>query len=125
MAKVKLKVKNKDIVIVDIKKVLNKYKEKQQLKKFFDVIPMNKILEKVMSISYYIDYSDTVFDVLEESNIDLEKYDIDVDLFFILLECILVDIDNIILDIVNIPDEMYYIYIKNLDEGSIVLEFLR
>lgn len=121
----KLKVKEENIVIVNIKKVIDHYKGKSELREFFDVVPMDKILEKVMSVSYYVDYSDTVFDILEESDIDLDRHNVDIDMFFILLESILLDIDNTILSIVDIPDDVYYVSIKTLDDYSIVLEFLR
>jgi len=83
------------IWVVDIGPVLDKYKHHEPLMMILEILPLKSIIENILSVSYFIDYSDRLNDML--SQLDLDDYHIDLDHLELLIEGIILEIDDIII----------------------------
>ena len=110
--------------VVDIGLVLDKYKYHEPLMMVFEILPLKTIIENILSVSYFIDYSDRLNDML--SPLDLDDYQIDMDHLELLIEGIILEIDDTIIKAIpQINEYEYYLFRDWLGSRSLVIYTLK
>ncbi len=110
------------IWVVDVSYVLNKYKKHPPLMSIYDNLPLKKILERLLSLSYFVDYSDHLNELLDDANID--TLDVDIDYLYLLIEGMIQEVDDVITKNTRIDDGDYYLFKEWLGRNGIIIQIM-
>jgi len=111
----------KSIWVVDLREVMITYSGYENFMKLLDDIPLKVILERVLSIHRFIDYSEDINYLLEEYHFTGV---LEVETFTLIIECLIADIDGVIVSNININDGDGYLFRQWVGEYSMVLEVI-
>jgi len=103
------------ILVVDMKSVIAEHMERHSLYEFFIHFNLTDIIETILSVSTYIDYSDVVYDAIDRHFSDIACDGLDMDMFTIFYECLMHDVDAAIV-------EQYQLVFSHIEDSSWIFE---
>lgn len=89
--------KRKTLIVVDMRTVMEEHMRRKALYSFFAKFSLHDLIESVLSVSPYIDYSQHIYDALDMRFED-DDIGIDMDLFIIFYEALMTDIDTAVVE---------------------------
>ena len=84
---------SKALIIVDLEVVVRNLSQRKGLYDLFSRFTLSDMIEQILSIDPYIDYSQHVYDALER-RFDDDEYAINMELFELLFESIVTQVDE-------------------------------
>jgi len=116
----------KKLVAVDLTDVIDEYKVKEHLYPIYEKFPLNDIIANVLSVSPYIDYSESIEDELDR-RFGSEAEFLDMDAFCFFYESLSEAIDTCVLKQMQKyekdkeKDLLIYVFVKWVDNTSLLL----
>jgi len=109
--------------IIDIGDILDEHRHRTSLLKLFKYLPVEAIVEIVLSLCHYVDYSESIFNELDKrlSELNTDEIDIDLDQVELYIELLTQEIDDRIVKKVSLKEGQFYLFEKWLGKSSIVL----
>jgi hypothetical protein len=112
------------IMAIDITEVVAKYKDNDRLIDIYRTYPLNEIVESMLSVNPFIDYSDLVYYEIDRRFCDVYSA-IDIFLFEVFYEALAEDLDACIYKHIQVytnnTDDLIYIFEKWLDPNSMLV----
>lgn len=119
--------KKATLLAVDMRLVIERHMRRKALYSFFAKFSLTDLIQTVLSIDPYIDYSQHIYDALE-MRFDDDDIGIDMDLFTIFYEGLMEDIDMAIVEQYCIEFEdikrSSYLFRQWIDRTSLLIEVL-
>jgi len=109
--------------IIDIGDILDKHKHHTSLLKLFTYLPIEDIIEIVLSLCHYVDYSESIYNELDYrlSNLNLDDLDLDLDEIELYIEALTLEIDDRVVEKIPLKEDQFYLFECWLGKSSIVL----
>lgn len=102
------------LLAVDMREVIEEHIRRKSLYSFYTRFSLHDLIQSVLSVDPFIDYSQMVYDELERRFGD-DDLGIDMDLFTIFYEMLITDIDSAV-------KEQYQIEFEDIGQSSYIFE---